>query len=81
PIVSFNNLRKLSSSKFSLYSILNPSRYLITSNRCKPSTSSNILIGGNPYSSADTPSGNMIELFVVQEDDEHSCDVVVSYRW
>ena len=42
-------------------------------NLCKVSTSSSLVIGGNPYSSAETPSGNIME---VQPDEELFDDVV-----
>ena len=72
-IVSFKSFLKLSSGMLESYSIPYPFKYLITSNLCKVSTSSSLVIGGNPYSSAETPSGNIME---VQPDEELFDDVV-----
>lgn len=50
-----------SSPRWLFGNMLNASRYRITSNLCKWSTSDDLSIGGNPYSSGTAPSGNVIE--------------------
>lgn len=71
-IVSFKSFLNSFSEILESYSIPYPFKYRMTSNLCKESTSSSLLIGGNPYSSEDTPSGNIID---TQPDEELFDDV------